>query len=373
MEGTQGQQERIIDLFYRAILDPTNWSEALQRVAGLMHCESASIILYDRNSGQAALSHSFGTAEETLAAYHAYYCKCDPGLDAIRKVAVGDWYLDRRELGMSFIRQSEFYNDFVHVCGLQGIMTNRLVYTHGVEGGLSLQRAIGHRPFDQTDMELASGIIPHLQRVIAIHMKLQAAAHREACLNSMIDSINFAMLSVDRQAKVLHLNAAAERLIQQHRMIDVTSGELAMAGIAPHCLLQMIARACGEPPQAGIEMLRDEQGFPCMQLVVTPLAQEEAGGVSDLGGPYALVVLKPLDAAGPVSEPLLHELYGLTPAESRLSVLLLQGASVGEAAELACVSLNTVRTQLKSVFAKTGTRRQADLVRKLSLLSSLWH
>jgi DNA-binding CsgD family transcriptional regulator/PAS domain-containing protein len=341
MDGTQGQQDRIIELFYRAILDPSHWSEALQRVAGLMHCESASIILYDRNSGQAALSHSFGTAEETPAAYHAYYCTCDPGPDAIRQVEVGDWY--------------------------------RLVVTHGVEGGLSLQRAIGRRPFDQTDMELASGIIPHLQRVMAIHMKLQAAAHREACLNCMIDSINFAMLSVDRQAKVLHLNAAAERLIQQHGVIDVTSGELAMAGIAPHCLLQMIARACGEPPQAGIEMLRDELGFPCMQLVVTPLAQEEAGGVSELGGPYALVVLKPLDAAGSVSEPLLHELYGLTPAESRLSVLLLQGASVREAAELACVSLNTVRTQLKSVFAKTGTRRQADLVRKLSLLSSLWH
>jgi DNA-binding CsgD family transcriptional regulator len=118
-------------------------------------------------------------------------------------------------------------------------------------------------------------------------------------------------------------------------------------------------------------MLSDEQGDPIMQLVVTPLAQEESDGIVDLAGPYALVVLKSLDVEGPLSGTLLHDLYGLTPAETRLSIMLLQGATLSEIAEWASVSLNTVRTQLKSIFAKTGIKRQTDLVRKLSLLSSL--
>ena len=373
MDGIQGQQDRIIDLFYRSILDPIYWSDALKSVAELMKCESASIILYDHNTRNAALSQSFGTDEETLRAYHMYYFKCDPGLEAIKKVAVGDWYLDRRELGELFINRSEFYNDFVRARGLQGVMTNRLIYTHGVEGGLSLQRVIGYRPFDQEDMDLATKLIPHLQRAVAIYMRLQTASYREACLNSMIDNVNFAMITVDRTGKVVHLNAMAELLAQEHRIVDVLGGHLAIGGMKQDRLLQMIEHACGigQSPQAGMGMIRDDQGHPEMQLIVTPLVQEEYDGISDPSGPYALVVLKSLNIEGPLSETLLHDLYGLTPAETRLSTMLLQGATLSEIAEQVAVSMNTVRTQLKSIFAKTGIKRQADLVRKLSLLSSL--
>jgi DNA-binding CsgD family transcriptional regulator len=374
MEAAQDQQDRIIELFYQAILDPIHWVDALKRVAGLMECESASIILYDRNARRATLNQSFGTPEEMLDAYHTHYYKCDPGLEAIKKVPVGDWYLDRRELGLQVIARSEFYNDFVRACGLQGVMTNRLIYTQGVEGGLSLQRAIGHRPFDQTDMERAAMMIPHLQRAITIYMRLQAAAYREACLNSMLDSINFAMFTVDRRAKVAYLNAAGARLIQEQGAVDVSGGHLALRGIEPGRLLQMIQRACGvgQPSQAGMGTIKDGNGFPIMQLVVTPLAQAESRGYADLNGHYALVVLKSLNTEGPLSEAILHDLYGLTRAETRLSIMLLQGATLSEIAQNAGVSLNTVRTQLKSVFAKTGMKRQVDLVRKLSLLSALW-
>jgi len=55
--------------------------------------------------------------------------------------------------------------------------------------------------------------------------------------------------------------------------------------------------------------------------------------------------------------------YSLTPAESELLGLLASGHCLSDAAKARGVSLNTVRSQLKQVFAKTDTSRQAALIR----------
>ncbi len=59
----------------------------------------------------------------------------------------------------------------------------------------------------------------------------------------------------------------------------------------------------------------------------------------------------------------LRRLYKLTPAEARLAAHLAQGSRLEDAATDLGVSLNTVRTHLKRIFSKTGTDRQAELVR----------
>jgi DNA-binding CsgD family transcriptional regulator len=57
--------------------------------------------------------------------------------------------------------------------------------------------------------------------------------------------------------------------------------------------------------------------------------------------------------------------YGLTAAETHLVRALIAGKTPEEVSEERSVSLATVKTQLRSVFSKTGTRRQSDLIRAL--------
>jgi DNA-binding CsgD family transcriptional regulator len=58
---------------------------------------------------------------------------------------------------------------------------------------------------------------------------------------------------------------------------------------------------------------------------------------------------------------ILAEKYRLTPAEARLAMHLGEGGSLADYAEAAGVAIGTARTQLKSIFAKTGVNRQAAL------------
>jgi len=62
-------------------------------------------------------------------------------------------------------------------------------------------------------------------------------------------------------------------------------------------------------------------------------------------------------------EEILQGLYDLTPAEAEILRLLAEGRSLEEVAQQRGITMNTVRSQLKQVFAKTDTRRQGELVR----------
>lgn len=60
--------------------------------------------------------------------------------------------------------------------------------------------------------------------------------------------------------------------------------------------------------------------------------------------------------------------FDLSPAEARVAVRTARGDSPADISRLHGVSHSTVRTQLQSVFAKTGAARQSELVSILSAL-----
>ncbi len=59
----------------------------------------------------------------------------------------------------------------------------------------------------------------------------------------------------------------------------------------------------------------------------------------------------------------LGKLFGLTPAEASLAVLLGDGLTLDEASHELSIARNTARAHLRSIFAKTGVTRQTMLVR----------
>jgi DNA-binding CsgD family transcriptional regulator len=66
-----------------------------------------------------------------------------------------------------------------------------------------------------------------------------------------------------------------------------------------------------------------------------------------------------------VSEASLRSRFCLTPAEAQIALGIADGETLAAIAESRGVSVSTARGQLKSVFAKTGTHRQAELIRLL--------
>ena len=68
---------------------------------------------------------------------------------------------------------------------------------------------------------------------------------------------------------------------------------------------------------------------------------------------------------------LLQSAYGLTPAEARVAVTLLESSSAQEAASKLSTSLNTVNTQVKQIYAKLGVDTRPRFVKLMLGLATL--
>jgi DNA-binding CsgD family transcriptional regulator len=186
-------------------------------------------------------------------------------------------------------------------------------------------------------------------------------------LERALDMLDSALLIVDDEGRVEYRNRAATALLASGQGgLALARGVLtATARQLREGLTEAIRLACVdlEPsglclPQPGIAQHR------WLRLVVTPI------WFGSTGGRAAIWVLNTA-APGLPSEELLGALFGLSRAEARLALGLLTGRSTAECARLAGVGVATVRSQLHSIFVKTGVRRQAQLVALLSRVPPL--
>ena len=73
----------------------------------------------------------------------------------------------------------------------------------------------------------------------------------------------------------------------------------------------------------------------------------------------------PSPKAPPQLEDVLHQVYNLTPAESRVVSKLMDNPDVEATSKALHISVSTVRTHLKHIYRKTDTNRQSALFHKI--------
>ena len=81
------------------------------------------------------------------------------------------------------------------------------------------------------------------------------------------------------------------------------------------------------------------------------------------GAPAVIVCVTDLDSGVRLPEQRLRDVFGLTPAEARMALALFEGATLAEAAESLRISRFTAQNHLARIFEKTGTNRQAVLIK----------
>ena len=86
------------------------------------------------------------------------------------------------------------------------------------------------------------------------------------------------------------------------------------------------------------------------------------GYVTAGGGPASVLFLNDPVRAPRVSPNAIRDLLGLTQSEATIAAEMANGASLADTAARLGISPNTVRAHLRSIFAKTGVKRQSQLV-----------
>jgi DNA-binding CsgD family transcriptional regulator/PAS domain-containing protein len=228
-------------------------------------------------------------------------------------------------------------------------------------GVLGVHREQGAGHFAQRDRRRVTAFLPHLQRALRIRHRLQGAAQVHAALFGALDRLVVGVAVVDYQGRLLYANPLAERVLRSGAGgIGLRGGRVHLRDIQLGARLQRALRAA---VRSEVDTLGDFTGAMALprpgRLPITLLTAPLRNAA--LGAPAALLFIRDPEQAAPAHD-VLRELFGLTRTEAAIAAALATGLAPDAIAADFGIGIGTVRSHLKGILAKTGTRRQGELV-----------
>jgi DNA-binding CsgD family transcriptional regulator len=182
-------------------------------------------------------------------------------------------------------------------------------------------------------------------------------AHSKALMDAL-DRLHCGGLVFDKQGRVVEFNGTAQQVLRREG--DKSEGSELDADWVASAVKRLGLRALKSSGANGSSCLMTERALAVHSI---PLDYVEEGS----GGRVLVMV----DLSVEPNATALQKLFNLTPAEASLAVKISRGKTPAAIARSNGVTIATVRSQLKAVFAKTNTRRQAELVGLLARVSLL--
>ncbi len=236
--------------------------------------------------------------------------------------------------------------------------------------------------FERLQVEILRRLNLHVSRALGVMFHLRDSAFQVAASHAALDRLASGVVLLDARGAVQFSNAAAQQHLRAQKAVRLNAGvgagdRLTLAprlhqneGHFQKALREAVQPLAGVPDHfSNALLLPDADGKPGCVVHVAPLGQASALSVG-VDAPRAIVFLYDLAAASRVPATLLSELFGLTPAEARAALQMLQGGTAEDMAQRLGVTPHTFKSQLKTVYAKSGTHRQADLLKMLLALSA---
>jgi DNA-binding CsgD family transcriptional regulator len=226
--------------------------------------------------------------------------------------------------------------------------------------GLTIHRSARQGPFEATEKQALAQIVGRLSEVAT----LSSAVGRASIVNmtNALDLVTQPAIALDRMGFVLEANAAAERLFDHD--VRVRNRRLELSDPRAKAEFGIFLRKLRMTPDSAT--LNAAPIFvrpPLRSPLVLRILPIDGAARSPFLGARALLLISDLGRKNEIQiANLLSSAFGLSPAEARLASFLADGASLDEAAHQFGISRETIRNQLKSVFAKTDTHRQSELV-----------
>jgi DNA-binding CsgD family transcriptional regulator len=186
----------------------------------------------------------------------------------------------------------------------------------------------------------------------------------ERTLFEVLDCIGHGCLVLDTAGQISLINTLATRILKEQANSDHPDRALNWSRSSLESLLRRADPHFSMDEDAWVVIHRDAPQHALI-MHVFPVAETE------FSGPQTLVLFFDVGAVSPTNQEALRRVFDLTPTEARVALSVASGKSLEKSAEAGSVSIGTVRKQLATIFLKTDTHRQGELVALLARLSAL--
>jgi DNA-binding CsgD family transcriptional regulator len=351
--------------FYEAAFDAGRLPDELHRLGDFAGGTGGAMLLWDRHVAAPALLVTTSDAgADAPDAYRRHYARIDPYRPLLEVMPANRWTSSADYFDDSFVAKSAFYNEYLIPRGIRHVAAARIVADAQFDAFVGIHRGRGDDPFSADDLRRFERVGRHLGRAVALYLDVTRTRLGRAAAAALPDQLTTPAVLVDEAARVLFANPAAEALLAIEGAIGIAAGRLSPARGSDERQLSRLVGIAATQGIGGEMLIRRQPGEAPIGVLVTP-----AGPVTTLYNlapvAAALVLLQDRSHRPTRSIAGLRGRFDLTKTEAALAQSLLDGKRLTDVAAGRHVSIETVRTQLRSLFRKTGATRQADLMRIL--------
>ncbi len=360
---------RLIGLVYDCALDPSGWERTLDEIRRDLGFCNGMFTIWTAPKGQPLLNVTSGIPEEyarRIPDHGADIIAQWGGAERIAGFAVGEPKVLSWERPRSEWVDTAYYRDWIEPQGIVDLMAVAITRDKDTTCSVGFARHRSEGAIGARQLHLARLLVPHIQRTVTISRLLDVKSIAAANFSAALDAVAAGVVLVDRTLCIVSANKAARAMmVGDGAMID-RRGFLTLGGTAATTALR---QAVGQANAGDVALGRRGIGIPTARsdgspavAHVLPLRHGELrSGLAT--GADAAVFVAPADGMPLAQGETIAALFDLTPAETRVYTAIADGRTLGETAKTLGISLATAKTHLLRLFAKTGTRRQAELVR----------
>ncbi len=354
--------QSLIGQIYESVGDPAALSDVMRQLVGVAGGRIGQFGLLDTR-GQWLHASVVGAPGSVLQTYLDLYAENDPRLPSYLS-HTGQLLPCHQTVDQALFERSALVNDFLDKMDARYCLASVTPVSPHMLAVISVMRPRRDGRYESAEQKALAPFLPHVWRALSLQIRLGGVESSLLALEALVDRLSSPVLVVDRDGTLRHANEAGRAALARGVFLTLRKGrvEPCNAKQARDFALLVASALSGEArPGNGMRLLGGERRFAT--LAVYPLhGLPTRAGVAGAAAALFLTGYSTVPLADSVR---LQALFRLTPAETRLVEWLLQGESPREISERFHLSRETTKSQLHSLFEKTGTRRQTELIATL--------
>jgi len=362
----------IVSELYGTADSPTKWSSILDRLHPIVNAKGAGLIVVDRYSEENGPPNQFGVTSSSLpldkmAIYNTEYAKYEREIVAIgERTPVGQMVVDPAFKDRETISNRPDVAFCIENFGIRDRFGVRLNDDKAWYDVLAFQYDTSRGNATKEEFSKVVPYISHVAQSVTQGRIFDQIRKRYGAVLSMLDRVNIGMMLLRSDATVLIMNECSKEIFDRSPFLSVTANrKISLRSSENSRLLHEIADLgkshSSENPKRHI-YLKDD-----LLVELSPLCDTQGDIEKSFLGVMALFI----DPKSPIAinEKGITQVYDLTNAELDVTKSIGIGRSIVEVAEDRNSSPETVKKQLKSIYQKTASSSQADLVRRIISIS----
>ena len=360
----------IVSGFYDASMDWRLWPPILRQMGDAVRARCCAIASHDYETATGRLEQLINIDTDYVASYEDRYPGRDvwlhqeeyfrsPGAVWSSQQIVSDDELVKTDYYRDWLAPQDLLHHLFGVLDRRGSVVTYLVFGRSERAG----------PFSESEIALLRDLLPKMQRGFRAGQAFRAAQNIQRVAMEALDAMPMGIVLLNGTGGVVGANLTARRIIDSGEVLSVAEGGLWVDwGWRKLRFRDLISREGGRGRRNRAEevpafSVPRSPGQKPLSILVVPVGEQDKSEAEDK--PVAIVFVGDPDRPVEIDPARISEIYGLSRAEARVVALLARGYRLDQVAEALGVAYETVRKHLKQVFGKTGTARQAELVRLL--------